>query len=897
MTDIPINRRHFLKTIVGGAVLSSTTSHSVTAQNIAEGPTVYFGAYTDYGKPTKSIYAVDAATGEEIWSKYNGTTLYPIVVDGSVYAGTSGSRVFSLDAATGEREWVFTKPTGAATSVTVVDERVYTMDFGGTLWAIDTATGEQEWKFTNPTAGGDTPTVVDGTVYIGSSENTGPSKEDRDGTLWAVNSKTGDLEWTFTEPPATVSSSPTVVDNTVYVGSADRPYENDSALWAVNAATGEQKWVFTKPSKTVESSPTVVDGTVYVGSNDNTLWAVDAATGEQEWAFTKPSGSVRSSPTVVDGTVYVGSSEGTLWAVDTATGDLKWTLEVGTDVWNYSIDSSPTVFDGTVYVGSDKGILHALDADTGEKKWNFTHPHSLVSASPTVVKDPSNGDSIGSRVNLGTLGHHHIFAENGPTGPGIPDSSDLEAEFTFDPAEPSINQPITFDASASEAAEGEITEFHWDFTNNGEIDETGVVVEHTFNKQNNYNITLSIVGDSGTEDNTTKTIDVGINGFETRVNGKLGLAQDIDDAAIYLSELDEVNEVIGGIREEFYRGEFDNEVAEEAITRLEVGERVSDELLLRTGEYDSEIEEEEEQIAIDTTTFTIRLGVALAMLKLSLADEAANSRFSNLIPDEQILRAKLDTAIEELVSVGFSKARESEAVAEINGIVQEAYDGILNGEFDDEDDFFDFISDSIGATVANLTIMRSIETGEQFSPHTVSAPYIDTIDPFINAKASLESLNTTFEANAIKSRGLTGTEQGARDASNNARDTIALIASTTDTFLSELEARTDLAEIIKDTFTLTEGIIESDLNALDAFTLISVLLLPKAAFAMAAVSAIGKFIGDYSIRLMMTTQAVGVAGVEQGDPISLDEIDEVIPDVDSALDELNPVDLRWGEDE
>jgi outer membrane protein assembly factor BamB len=106
--------------------------------------------------------------------------------------------------------------------------------------------------------------------------------------------------------------------------------------------------------------------TVYVGSggasgDDRTLYAVDAATGEQEWAFTQPSKEVEVPPTVVDGTVYVGSGDET---------------------------------------------LYALDAATGEQEWAFPQPYSGGLSSPTVVADPESGDSVGSRVMLGTLGHH-----------------------------------------------------------------------------------------------------------------------------------------------------------------------------------------------------------------------------------------------------------------------------------------------------------------------------------------------------------------------------------------------------------------------------------------------------------------------------------------------------------
>jgi len=151
--------------------------------------------------------------------------------------------------------------------------------------------------------------------------------------------------------------------------------------------------------------------TVYVGADDGTLYAVDAATGEQEWTFTEPQSRVRSSPTVMDGTVYVGSGDGTLYAVDAATGDQEWVSNISISTY---IISSPTVVDGTVYVGSgtfDGGTLHAVDAATGDREWAFTEPSNSVWSSPTVVADPASGESIGSRVPLGTLGHHENRAD------------------------------------------------------------------------------------------------------------------------------------------------------------------------------------------------------------------------------------------------------------------------------------------------------------------------------------------------------------------------------------------------------------------------------------------------------------------------------------------------------
>jgi outer membrane protein assembly factor BamB len=86
--------------------------------------------------------------------------------------------------------------------------------------------------------------------------------------------------------------------------------------------------------------------------------------------------------------------------VDAGTGSEEWAFETGGEA-----RSSPTVVDGTVYVGSDDSKLYAVDAGTGKQQWAFETGNEMVSP-PTVVDDPESSNSIGSRVMLGTLGHH-----------------------------------------------------------------------------------------------------------------------------------------------------------------------------------------------------------------------------------------------------------------------------------------------------------------------------------------------------------------------------------------------------------------------------------------------------------------------------------------------------------
>ncbi|MEU8851946.1 PQQ-binding-like beta-propeller repeat protein [Streptomyces sp. NPDC048564] len=225
----------------------------------------------------------------------------------------------------------------------------------------------QPWTYTTNGFVSSSPAVVDGTVYVGSN----------DGNVYALDAATGNRRWLarisrrfFTAIHH--SSSPAVVDGTVYIGSKDQK------VYALDAATGTPRWTYATGSSVV-SSPAVVDGTVYIGSRDKRVYALDAATGTPRWTHTAGDWVYLSSPAVVDGIVYVGSRDKRVYALDAATGTPRWTYATGD--W---VDSSPAVVDGTVYIGSDDKRVYALDAATGTPRWTYA-TGSSVDSSPAVV--------------------------------------------------------------------------------------------------------------------------------------------------------------------------------------------------------------------------------------------------------------------------------------------------------------------------------------------------------------------------------------------------------------------------------------------------------------------------------------------------------------------------------
>ncbi|MEA1905460.1 MAG: phospholipase D-like domain-containing protein, partial [Euryarchaeota archaeon] len=82
------------------------------------------------------------------------------------------------------------------------------------------------------------------------------------------------------------------------------------------------------------------------------------------------------------------------------------------------------------------------------------------------------------------------------------------ASFTYTPVYPVVDQTIAFNASSSTHPDGMIIEYNW---NNGCGNTTATpcpVITHTYTTPGSYTITLTVTGDDGTTDTTSKIITV-----------------------------------------------------------------------------------------------------------------------------------------------------------------------------------------------------------------------------------------------------------------------------------------------------------------------------------------------------------------------------------------------------
>lgn len=238
----------------------------------------------------------------------------PLVVDGVMYYTDSWSVVFAVDAATGEEVWTFDPQTRREfirysccggplnRGVAVHGGKVYVATFDARLLAIDAATGEKIWdvdtldegslsKF-NITAA---PRVASGKVYIGQSS----SEFGIRGYVTAYDADTGEQAWRFWLVP----------------GDPSKGFEHPELEMA--AETWDGQWWEFGGGGTVWNS-IVYDQdfhTLYLGVGNGAPWSRD---------IRSPGGGDNLFLTAIV-------------AVDPDTGRMKWYYQtVPGDNWDYS---------------------------------------------------------------------------------------------------------------------------------------------------------------------------------------------------------------------------------------------------------------------------------------------------------------------------------------------------------------------------------------------------------------------------------------------------------------------------------------------------------------------------------------------------------------------------------
>jgi outer membrane protein assembly factor BamB len=243
---------------------------NVYALNITNGDTVWKTPIGDsevrsspalvdgkiYIGSSSGMHCLDALDGKVIWNYSTRLEVYssPAVSEGVVYFGCEDFLVHAVNATTGEELW--TSHTGSITSSPCVqDGKVYVGSVYGYITCLNASDGIQIWSYETNNRVEASPALAYGQVYVGSYG----------GTVYCLNASSGSLVWQA-QTGYWIFSSPAVADSNVYVCSEDQN------IYCFNAFTGEQKWQY-ETGNIIESSPAVVNSTLYVCSYDLIIYA------------------------------------------------------------------------------------------------------------------------------------------------------------------------------------------------------------------------------------------------------------------------------------------------------------------------------------------------------------------------------------------------------------------------------------------------------------------------------------------------------------------------------------------------------------------------------------------------------------------------------------------------
>jgi quinohemoprotein ethanol dehydrogenase len=338
------------------------------AQNEPENWLIYNGSWYEHRFSKLDQINVDTvAQLKPAWyvdyDTNRGQESTPIVVDGVMFVTTAWSKVYALDAKTGEQLWYFDPkvpgPRGQPLCCDVVNRGV---------------------------------AVYKGKVYLATI----------DGRLIAIDAKTGKHVWVAraVEPNSTysITGAPRVARGKVFIGNAGADFGGRGYVSAYDAETGEMVWRFYTVPPAPGSQP---DG----AASDEVLATLAAPTWHGEvWKKTGGGGHVWNS-IVYDpdfNHLYMATGNGLPWshhirsdgkgdnlfissiiAVDADTGKYKWHYqETPGESWDYDAVSDMTLAElpingqpRKVLIHPPKnGFLYVLDRETGK----------VISAEPYV---------------------------------------------------------------------------------------------------------------------------------------------------------------------------------------------------------------------------------------------------------------------------------------------------------------------------------------------------------------------------------------------------------------------------------------------------------------------------------------------------------------------------------
>ncbi len=290
------------------------------------------------------LYALDAATGSELWRYSTGSTgskrrvtSAPVAAGDLVLFGADDNVVRAVDAGTGRLRWKYEAGAQVFGAPYVDGDAVYLSAADGSLAALTLRDGSRRWLRNLGAASHTSPMASNGAVFVGA----------QDMQLHAVAASDGSELWTFLTA-GKVESVPSASGGTVYFGSGD------SRIYALDARDGSMLWYYST-GDAIYSQPLVKGNVVYAASMGSLLAALMADSGGLLWEYYSDT-PLRFAPVLSGGRLYLApASDPWLYAIDAAGGSVAGKQDLGE--WPAC---QPVAANGLLYVAQRESTVLAL---------------------------------------------------------------------------------------------------------------------------------------------------------------------------------------------------------------------------------------------------------------------------------------------------------------------------------------------------------------------------------------------------------------------------------------------------------------------------------------------------------------------------------------------------------
>jgi outer membrane protein assembly factor BamB len=268
------------------------------------------------------LFGFEPMTGGRRWifGQTGGTEprvgVYPFKADGlRIYSGSAVGSAFAIDAATGTQVWRTDLIPGTDNQVRIMSVRngvVYlTLRYNGpryrgSAYALDATTGASIWSFELPTQNGSPNATRDG-ILAGDSLGSLFLVSFDDGRIAALDALTGALRWTIPAMSLQNDDRRMTASGKILVATSTAP----DLIAGYDLATGTERWrtLSDQGSAGLGFGKVSSDADLaYVVFTNGYIAAYDLQTGARPWVQTAPLGFFVDAPLVGQDTFFLGGN-------------------------------------------------------------------------------------------------------------------------------------------------------------------------------------------------------------------------------------------------------------------------------------------------------------------------------------------------------------------------------------------------------------------------------------------------------------------------------------------------------------------------------------------------------------------------------------------------------------